>query len=227
MTTHLEDDVRAALHDRLGAAQPSAGFAARVHTAVERRRRRVTGLSAVGAAFATIAVVGGVVVGFDQHRGLPDAAGSPIPSTVHSQSVTATPDGDETQVVRYKGVTIDVPAAWKIWDVRCATPVHDTVLILDGRPIEACLFPQPPGLTVVTITSLDQPTAQDEASVATTDVLVDGLPGRRGVGVPPMSRTELHVLVLTANGVVISVESPDPERAERLLDSVHVVFHPN
>lgn len=62
------------------------------------------------------------------------------------------------------------------------------------------------------------------AALATQPVTVDGQPARRGSGTPQGQLGPVQVLVLPIVNVVISVESPDPAQANRLLDSTRLAL---
>jgi hypothetical protein len=128
-----------------------------------------------------------------------------------------------TQPVSYHGVEVFVPAAWKIGDTQCGTPMHDTAVLLNGAPVPACYVPQPPGLTVVYLSSTDGPWAAATGSIATTDTVVEGSAAKRGRGKVDGYPSPLTFLVVPSVGVVVAVESPDAATADNLVASTHLV----
>ncbi|MEX2291370.1 MAG: hypothetical protein WD794_13730 [Mycobacteriales bacterium] len=128
------------------------------------------------------------------------------------------------QAVSWHGVEVLVPVDWKIGDQRCGTAQSDTVL----RPgiVNSCLPPAVPGLTVVEFHALspDQRTrAAQVAAVATDPVEVSGVRALRGSRPLDDEPGVQRVLVLPSEDVVVSVRSPEPARADALLDDVRVV----
>jgi len=126
------------------------------------------------------------------------------------------------QPVSYHGIEMFVPAAWTPNDENCGTPLHDTVLIGDGYDAD-CLQPQPPGLTVVRLMSVDSLLGKQSARIATTPATIDGKPARKGTGTPAHSATPIAVLAVPSLGVVVSVESPASATTQSLLASAHIV----
>lgn len=211
----LENLVRESLSAHADEAPDSVGLLDAVHDRTTRRRRRVW-LATASSAAAVVAVVAGVLIATAGQNERVTPITSPAPSVTTDAE---TPAGE--QIVSYHGVEVFVPASWKINDVRCGTPLHDTVITQAASTL--CWVPRPPGLTVVRIVPADTAAGAQLATVATRNVTVHGAPGRQGFGVPPGMAGEIAVLELPGPGVVISVESPDRAKALALLDAAKVV----
>jgi hypothetical protein len=196
------------LHDaveRAVAAEPVDGtlLLQRVRAA-ERRSRRKTwtgGAAAVASAAAVLAVAVAVPSLLDQPTPPPPAAPAPAP--------------DGQRAVSWHGVQLYVPETWKLHDARCGTAQSDTVLV--PGPVNLCLPPYVPGLTVV-----EYRDGTEELPNA-REVEVSGYRAFRGS--VPLTEEEgvREVLVVPDLQVTVSVRSPDPRRADALLDTAQVV----
>lgn len=207
----MEDLVRETLAAHQAQAPDGTGLLDAVAQGTARRRRR--GWLAVGAAAAAVtALIAGVVT--------VTSAGRPVTGALAPTGPGVPADA---QAVTVHGVEVFVPATWKINKTRCGTPTEDTVIFDDGSAITSCAVRQPPGLTVVRLDSADGYPGRLRSAVATQPVTVDGHSGRRGSGTPAGTHTRLAVLVLPDSNMVVSVESPDPAVARRILDSTRVV----
>lgn len=134
MTDHDLPDLLDRLGERtLVGAPPTAAMLA---AATRARRRRTTWL-AVGSTAAALAVTisGAALLNSDPEQVLPEPApGVPTPTQV------VAPAG--TRLVGLGHAAIAVPEEWGTNRLRCATPVHDTVIIDQGA---VCLadYPRP------------------------------------------------------------------------------------
>ena len=138
-------------------------------------------------------------------------------------STTRQSPGGGTQTVSWHDLEVDVPAGWKINDATCGTPVRDTVIIPEG-PIAACGFSQPPGLTVVRIsTALHSVDAVRWAQSATDDYTLNGHQARRGIGTSSDGTTELSVVIVPDADIAMSVESPSASLRRSIVDSARIV----
>ncbi|MDX6254226.1 MAG: hypothetical protein QOJ11_560 [Frankiales bacterium] len=225
--TDLEHLLRDTLTVHGNDAPDASGLLAGVH---QRRRQRHRRRVQAGAALTAVTTVAALVTAgmlLTSHR-QPSTVGNstttpaPAPTTSGTTPTSAgVPAG--TQAVSLAGVEVFVPKAWKLNDERCGTPIADTAINDNGRVIPTCLIMQPHRLTVVRIERLSTSFGTLRASVATTTTTVDGQPARRGTGVLAQLLAPITSLVLPKQGVVVSVESPDPAAIQQILDSVRVV----
>lgn len=197
------------LHDaveRAVAAEPVDGtlLLQRVRAAERRGRRRVWagGAAAVASAAAVVAVA---VV-------MPGLVSQPAPAPPVA-APEPVPDGQ--QAVSWHGVQLYVPETWKLHDSHCGTPQSDTVLVPGS--VDLCLPPYVPGLTVV------EYRGGTEELPDAREIEVSGYRALRGS--VPLSEEQgvREILVIPDLQVTVSVRSPDPSRAQALLDTAQVV----
>lgn len=188
-----EDLVRRSLLAHEAEAPDDSGLLVSVRAGVARRRR-LQWVRAVGAAAAVVAVVAGAVVADASSRGSRRAV---PPAASPSVQIPA-----GTQPVSFHGVTVFVPANWRIGAQRCGTPVENTV-ILPG-PILYCRLGGKPLVTVVDL----QPLTAGSLSAA-----------RRG---RPEDRRYGDVRTFPDVGVLVSARSLDRRLVRRILDSARL-----
>lgn len=88
------------------------------------RRRRVQWVSVTGVAAAVVAVIMAATLVV---HGSSDSRGPAVPAS----SAVPVPAG--MQPVSYRGVTVFVPASWKINATHCGTALQDTVIVETGH----------------------------------------------------------------------------------------------
>ncbi len=126
------------------------------------------------------------------------------------------------QAISYHGLELLIPAGWKRNDARCGTPQRNTVIIEDDSSINSCLPAYPSGLTVVWLTRLSGDAGQRYAAAAKTTQDLHGVPAKTGQ-IPAGSERGPHgryVLAVPSLDAVISIEAPDAQQAQRILDTV-------
>lgn len=250
----LEDVVRDSLEDHAREAPSGAGLLEAVHRqATEaRRRRKMLPYALVAAVVAASVAVAASSMTAPEQAAAPatqqpteptepaQPTGPAEPTELPWARVDGVPEG--LQAVSFRGTEILVPAAWKLNDTDCGTPMADTVIV--GSPIvPLCLVGGPGDLTVVRIVALDPDWPEFQldlyhVSDATQPALLDGQPVLRGTVTPQPASTApqdqamggtprepffTEVLVLPEQEVVISVESPDPEEALSLIATTRIV----
>lgn len=180
-------------------------------TARERaggRRRRRRSAAAVG--LAAVAAAAAVVV--------PSLLTPTAPAVVSAPEPV--PPGQ--RAVSWHGVQVLVPDTWGLDDEFCDAPQSDTVVVPGARL--SCLPPLVPGLTVVEFSVTGRTPGASLAGVADRPVTVSGRPALRGTTVPDDEPTStLAVLEVPELDVTVTVRSPDPARAQALLDTAQVV----
>lgn len=207
----LSDLVRETLAERSESAPEGAALLESVRHGIKRsRRRRALGTSATALALVGVIVATGLSLSHNPGRPSEIALGG-----------RAVPPG--MQAVSYRGVEVLVPADWQLDATRCATPAQNTVLSDFPRPALACANPQPPGLTVVRFESVGSPNAEGAERLAVHEVDLDGHKALRGAGTLPSLKQPVAVLSVPSQHVVVTVEAPKQELAERILDSAQVV----
>jgi hypothetical protein len=208
--TELEDRVRQAFRSHEHDVDDGWDGVTLVRSGLQRRRRRTLAGVALG---LTVALTGGLVATVS----LSDGA-----ETLTSlDEVPRVPAG--SQAVSFHGIQILVPAGWQLNATRCGTPMHDTVLIMDGSPAEGCLAEEPPGLTVARLDLLSTEDGRALDRLATAPVTVDAHPARRGQGSALSSSTPVEVLSVPDVGVVVSVRSPAAKSRGAIISSASVV----
>jgi hypothetical protein len=56
-----------------------------------------------------------------------------------------------------RGVSVAAPAAWPRNDLRCGSPLHDTLVVVPARMgFDACLDPGPDDLSVIWLAAMDR-----------------------------------------------------------------------
>ena len=199
-------------------APPGHGLLASIRARESRRRHRtrLAAGSATVAVTATIITAAGLLDSKAPNRptaaGLTSAPVTPGAARVSLATSPPTPRAGSTPTrpVSFRGVQVEVPRAWKLNDLRCGTPVHSTAIIGAGPYQPYCSAIERQGLTVVRIEAVASTFGQLRATVATHAMTVDGQPALRGTGAVPGLKTRVTALVLSRQGVVISVESPRP-----------------
>lgn len=210
--TPLADLIRETLTERSEAAPQDAALLESVRHGIKRARLR----RALGASTTTLALVGMMV-----------AAGISISSHSDRPSQVALGSGDVPpgmQAVSFRGVELLVPADWPLDATKCGTPIDNTVLsAMPGQVTPLCLYPQPPGLTVVRLQRGDSYPAKEAERLANQPVDLDGHEAFRGTGVLTDYQGPVTVLVVPSQNVVAVIESSKPELAQRILDSARIV----
>ena len=204
----LDDRLRAELI-QLVEPVPTAEVAARV---AQRRRRRRRGRRLALTGLATALLVGA-------------GAGALVLQDDSADVATQEAPPDPTagwQIVSFHGVELRVPGDWPIGAIECGTPVGDTVII-DLSAVNSCLHPAPEEpVTVVWIDEIGSGLRDEAQALASEDVVVDGIPGRRGRGILPDRNARVDVLVIPDRDVAIVIESEDLALAAQILDSVRI-----
>lgn len=127
------------------------------------------------------------------------------------------------QSVGFYGVSIHVPADWKIDATRCGTPMQNTVVRDNGQATALCSVGQPPGLTVVHLTHPGLYFGAAYARLARTPAIVGGMRALTGIGQPLNGAFRgpfVQVVVLLDQAVVVAVEGPDAGLSHRLLQTL-------
>ena len=120
--------------------------------------------------------------------------------------------------VQYDKAQIFVPSDWPRNQLRCGTPIQNTVVV-DPGPVDACLLGNPPLVSYVWIGIVNNVEADPEASVATQALTINGHAARRGVDRLHDGRTRV-VLVVLDRKLVVPAVSMDPKVARQIIDSV-------
>ena len=179
----------------------------RAHEVRGSRRRRLAGVAVL-----TAAAVIGVTLVVPALTGREDRGPEPADTVV---GAVAAPPGQ--RAVSWHGVQVFVPQQWRLGDTHCGVAQRDTVVV--PGIVNSCLPPAVPGLTVVTFSDRSTELPDD-----LRDVEVSGVPARRGTSTPPDESTAtLAVLELPLLEVVVTVRSPDPARAQALLDTAQII----
>jgi hypothetical protein len=135
-------------------------------------------------------------------------------------SVAPSPPSGQT-AVSSSGVQVFVPASWPRNQLRCGTPVRDTVVV-DPGPVEDCLLTPAPPVSYAELRPVYSVAADPDAQLATRPVSIgSGIPARRGEDRMGDGRTRV-VLVVPSRKVVVLAVSSDPALARRIVDSTAV-----
>lgn len=198
------------LLDAVRAAETSAG----------RHRWWYAGLAA--AVVAGIAV--SVVVLTRGGGGAGQAAAHHARPTTSTALPCPTCPAPSTTPISYHGITVDVPAGMKVTQGGCSLP-SAYVLTLDAGAQYSCGAmthrPKPPSGPVIALTPSD---ATDRAvrRLATQQVIVDGVPARRGSGRVARLPGVTRVLYLPHPGVVVAVSAKRGAAVGFVIPSVRI-----
>lgn len=197
-------DVEARLRDTFAAeaaAAPDADVVAlaavaRGRVRRERRRRAAVGAAALG----TLVVVAAVLVPRSW------STGATVVPAVRAPSGPSTGTAPEQPALRFRGAVVPVPAAYlDPAAVRCGTPVADAAYVArEDQATRACLETPEHPERITTVVLEDATTA---------DGALGAVPWPRMM---PDGRTRVWTRLPEAD-VVLTVVSPDPALAERLL----------
>jgi hypothetical protein len=142
----------------------------------------------------------------------------------HHAAVAAPSVAAGYRSVSYHGITVEVPN-WLGTSYSWCVPPRNEVVAEDGiaRMCPALPRRKPPGVVV----SLGTTTFGSEgyADLATTPVLVDGHPAKRGYGRLESGYDRLGnsgTIVMTDSGVVVGVSAPTRSEIDSILNSVRV-----
>lgn len=190
-----EDQVRQSLLAHEAEAPDDSGLLSSVRAGIGRRRR-LQWARAAGVAAAVVAVV--VAANLVVH----DSGDPRRPVTPATTSAVPVPPG--MQPVSYHGVTVFVPASWRMDALTCGKALEGTVIV--GRPgaTPACLVQPTPQVSVVT---LEQFTPRALAEARTFE---------------PWDKRRVDVRVFDDVGVLLSARSLDEALVRRVLDSARV-----
>jgi hypothetical protein len=202
--TDLEDLVRATLAERADDAPAPDRLAEAVRTRRHRSRRGRQALAVVAVAAATAAAV---VIPLT-------VTGSAARRDRHVTTPAPLPRPSNEQVIGFHGIEITVPASWKMNDLRCGTPIADTV-IRDTGGSTHCLIARPPKVNSVELTAdlIGTVKSIHQTSDVTNPHGVRLFSGEAG--------RDTGVIIPTA-GVVLFVNA-SPAMTQRILDSVRRV----
>lgn len=197
----VEDLVRATLLNHADDAPTPERLAESVRARRRRSRRTRQALTVVAVAAATAAaVVIPLTLTASGHEG--------------SKDVTAPkPKPPAEQVIGFHGIEITVPASWKMNDLRCGTPVADTV-IRDTGGTQLCLVPRPPNVNSVELLPNSSMVKSIRESTGITNAHgVHLLRGRAGSDIG---------IVVPAVGVIAFVHTITTSLADRIIDSIDI-----
>lgn len=160
-------------------------------------------VSAVAAATAAAVLVPMTAIGASTHHHHGGFVPAPIGAT----------DG---QMIGFHGIVLTVPGSWHINDIRCATPVGDTV-VRDTGGYLACLAARPPSVSSVEL--FDNPISWQPRMRQVSELtnshgvhLLRGSVAGRG-----------DAVVVPVVGVLMFIDTTTPELEQRILDSVQMV----
>jgi len=190
-----EDLLRQSLLAHEADAPDGSALLASVRAGVARHRR-LQWARVAGAAAAVVAVIAAASIVASGSS--PGSRRAVVPAA--SPSAVSVPPG--TQPVSFHGVTVFVPASWRIGAQRCGTPVGDTV-ILPGPFLNCDLLRKPP----VTVVDL-QPLTAARLSAARKN--------------RPGDRRYSDVRTFPEVGVLVSARSLDRQLVGRLLDAARL-----
>jgi hypothetical protein len=135
-------------------------------------------------------------------------------------SVASSPPAGET-AVSYEGVQVFVPAGWPRNQIRCGTPVRDTVVV-DPGPIDDCMLTPAPLVSYAWLRAAADVSTDPDAQMATLPVSIgQNTAARRGEDRLSDGRTRV-VLVVPSRKVVVMAVSADAALARRIVDSAAI-----
>jgi hypothetical protein len=147
-------------------------------------------------------------------------------------SACAAQPAPDTKAETYQGVTVQVPAGWGLNQLRCGTPIRNTVVLnpptfqedcalrllrpVDYVELRSCIHDLPGDAWMRTTCGSDS-----AAAVAHWAVEVRGKPARTGETRLSDGTTEV-VLAIPDRGVVVKAVSVDPSVARGIVDSASI-----
>ena len=227
-------DLEACLRDTLLERSNDAPAGAQLLDAVHRREdgsRRQRAVAAASSATVVVAVIATAAALLTGGR----STGPAVAGKTSTDRATATPDGSgapslggtdvlhgEVRRVSFGKVALRVPAQWKLNDLRCGTPMSNTVIVNPPSFTPDCLVMEPSGITVVRLERDDTTAAKSRAAVATTATTVDGQQALIGTGIPEGDDRAVTTLYFPLLDLVVSIETPTTAQAQALLGTVQV-----
>lgn len=171
-----------------------------------RQAARVRRASLVGTVIAAVAllVAGGLVLRTDA-----ETSGLPVDTPTVARVPQAPPG---MRLVGMGRIAVAVPESWSTNDVKCGTPMSDSV-VFDSEGVRSCLVRPDQPVSSLHIVSSFSSLAEPFLSAATPADEVDGVATRR----TPVA------IVVDSEDVVMWVESDQPQVVDEILNSVIVL----
>lgn len=123
----------------------------------------------------------------------------------------------------YRGVGISVPATWRKNALRCATPIHNTVIY--PGPVLSCAYGRPNRVTSVEWHDNGLPNLFPAAPAKPSETQIDGVPATERFVAPdtgPYQRLQVVEVRIPSRNVAIIIASPDPYIEGRLEVSLFI-----
>lgn len=142
-------------------------------------------------------------------------------------------DSEATQTISYLRAAIDLPRTWSVNDLRCGTPLSDTVALgYPGKPRftavpgEPCPPDRPNDVTYVTLDSLSSDFGERWVVLAGDPVtLLGNVDAVRGVKQLPDGQT-VTVMAVPTLDVIAVARSSDQPLVDKVLSTLHQAVPP-
>ena len=123
----------------------------------------------------------------------------------------------------YRSVGISVPATWRKNDLRCATPIRNTVIY--PGPVFSCAYGRPNGVTSVEWHDNDLPNLFPTAPAKPSETQIDGVRATERFIAPasgPYQGLQVVEVRIPSRNVAVIIASPDPYIEGRLEVSLFI-----